>query len=163
MVDTKAEHAKLALSLWWVAQSTLKKFNSGSVPACLSSQLKPKYFKVKKVFAVFLDELFKPKVFLKVLFKALVHTKWKLSRNKTVGSCSKRLITHSQYSGGRNNTRGSFGTALDSWESKCKHERNGRVPLLLCRSGVAVKLQNIVHHVETFHTAWLPEEPVFLV
>lgn len=26
MVDTKAEHAKLALSLWWVAQSTLKKY-----------------------------------------------------------------------------------------------------------------------------------------
>lgn len=33
MVDMKVEHAKLALSLCWVAQSTLKKkiFNPGSV------------------------------------------------------------------------------------------------------------------------------------
>lgn len=49
MAEMKAEHAKLALSLWWVAQSTLKKiFNPGGVPVCLSSQLKPKYFKVGK-------------------------------------------------------------------------------------------------------------------
>lgn len=49
MVDMRAECTKLALSLWWVAQSTLKKkINPGSVPVCLSSQLKPKYFKVEK-------------------------------------------------------------------------------------------------------------------
>jgi len=45
----KAEHAKLASNLWWVAQSMLKKkFASGSVPVFFNSQLKPKYFKVEK-------------------------------------------------------------------------------------------------------------------
>lgn len=55
-----------------------------------------------------------------------------------MGSFSKRLITHSQYSGGRNNARSSFGAVLDSRKSVGKCARNICASLLLCWSGVVV-------------------------
>lgn len=101
MAEMKAEHAKLVLSLWWVAQSTLKKYLTRE--ACLYAlavNWSPNISRWERVFAVFLGDLFKPKLFLKVLFRALVHNEQECSRNKTVGSFSEWLITHGQYSGG---------------------------------------------------------------